>query len=95
MAIFPLETVNALHNLWLSPVAVIPQVGMRPRLIFDFTWSGLNNISKRLSPMEAVRFGGALQRILKQVLTADPRLVPVYLSKVDLMDAYMRLWARM
>ena len=45
--------------------------------------------------MEAMRFGGALQRILKQVLTAYPRLRPVYLIKVDLADAYMRLWGRM
>ena len=41
--------------------------------------------------MEAMRFGGAPQRILKQVLTADPRLGPVYLNKLDLADAYMRL----
>ena len=34
-------------------------------------------------------------RILKNVLTADPRLGPVYLSKVDLEDAYMRLWVSM
>ena len=44
--------------------------------------------------MEAMRFGGALQRILKQVLAADLRLGPVYLSKADLADAYMRLWVR-
>ena len=38
---------------------------------------------------------GALQRILKKVITMDPRLGPVYLSKVDLADAYMSLWVRM
>ena len=41
-----------------------------------------------------MRFWGALLRILKQVLTADPRLGPVHLSKVDLADVYMRLWVR-
>ena len=71
MTVFPLEAVNYLHNLWLSPVAVILQVGRRPRLIFYFTWSGLNEASKRLSPMEAMRFGGALQHILKYVFTAN------------------------
>ena len=45
--------------------------------------------------MEAMRFRGALQRILKQVLTANQRLGPVYLSMVDFVDAYMRLWVRM
>ena len=42
-----------------------------------------------------MRFGGTLQCILKQVLTADLHLGPVYLSRVDLADAYMRLWVRM
>ena len=40
-------------------------------------------------------FGGALQRILKQVLSSDLRLGLVYLRKVDLADAYMRLWVKM
>ena len=95
VTVFPLEVVNYLHNLWLSPVAVTPQVRSRLRLIFDFTWSGLNDVSKSLSPMEAMRFGGAIQRILNQVLTNNPHLGPVYLSKVDLEDAYTRLWVRM
>ena len=95
VAIFLLEPVTALQNLWLSPVAVIPRVGRRPQLMFDLTWIRINNISERLSPMEAIRLGGWLLRILKQLLTADPRLGPVYLSKVDLVDTYMRLWVRM
>ena len=51
VTVFPLEAVNYLHNLWLSPVAVIPQVGRRPRLIFNFTPSGRNEVSKRLDPI--------------------------------------------
>ena len=42
-----------------------------------------------------MRLGGALQRILKQVLTTNLHLGPVYLSRLDLADAYMRLWVRM
>ena len=63
-------------------------------MIFDFTWSGLNNTSERLSPMEAMRFGCVLQCIPKQVFTTDLCLGPVYLSKVDLTDAYMRFGVR-
>ena len=73
----------------------MPQVGRRIRLIFDFIWSGLNKSTKRLSPMEAMRFGGALHRILKQVLMADPCLGLVYPSKLYLSHAYMRLWVMM
>ena len=42
-----------------------------------------------------MRFGGVLLRILKQLITTDPRLGPVYLSKLNLEDTYMRLWVRM
>ena len=77
VVVSPLEAFTALQNLWLSPVAVIPQVGRGPQLIFDFPWKGLNDKAERLASMEAMIFGGALQRILKQVLTVDPRLGPV------------------
>ena len=86
VAVFTLEAVTSLKNLWFSPIAVIPHVGRRPQLIYDFTWSGLNNTSERLSPMDAMRFRGALQRILKEVLTADPRLGKVYHTKLNLAD---------
>ena len=45
--------------------------------------------------MEAIQFRVALIRILKKVHTADPHLGPVYLSKLNLAYAYMRLWVRM
>ena len=95
MSGFPFKSVTSLQNLWLLPIAVTPQVVRRLRPIFDFTRSGLNDISESLAPMEEIRFGGALQRILKQVLNSEPRLGPVHLSKVNLADAYMRLWVRM
>ena len=60
VTVFPLEVVNALHNLWPSLVAITPQVGRRPHLIFNFTWSGLNDVSKGLSPIELMCFRGAL-----------------------------------
>ena len=91
VTVFPLEKVAFLKNLWLSPVAVIPKVVRRPRLIYDFTWSGLNETTKSLVPIDAMCIGSALQRTLKRVLTADLHLGKFYLSKVNLADVYMRL----
>ena len=42
-----------------------------------------------------MRFSGALHHILKQVITSNLLLGPFYLSRVDLLDSYMRLWVRM
>ena len=41
-----------------------------------------------------MRFGGTLIHVIEHILTADPRLGPIYLIKVDLEDAFMRLWFR-
>ena len=75
--VLPLDMITALTNLWHYLLEVMPQVGQIPCLIFYFTWSGINESTKRLSPMEAMRFGSALCRILQQVLSANPRLGPV------------------
>ena len=44
--------------------------------------------------MEVMRFGGELYCILNQIIMADSQLALVYLSKVDFIDTYMRLWVR-
>ena len=89
--VFPFSSVSDLPNLCISPVAAIPQVGWRPCLIFDFTWSGLNQATDRVAPEESMRFGSALACIDRQALTTYPNLGPVYLRKVDLANAYMCL----
>ena len=45
--------------------------------------------------MEVIRFGGYLQRILNQVLSADLRLGTVLIIKVDLANVYMQLRGRL
>ena len=93
--LFSLAALRGLPKLWLLPVAVIPQARRRPRLIFDFTWSGLNEATAQDVPKEVMRFGGTLHHIIWGVLVSDPRLGPVYFGKMDLDDAYMWLWVRL
>ena len=62
------------------------------RLIIDFKWSGLNNTTSWESSAEAMQFGVTLFHIIMWVLTEDPMLGPVYLSKFDLDDIYIHLW---
>ena len=92
--LFPLSTVHGLPNLWLSPVAVIPQVGQRLHLTIGFTWIGLNKSTALKAPKDAMQFGGTLHHIIRRVLTPDPSIGSVYLLKVDLTDAYVQLWFR-
>ena len=54
--VFPMAAVCNLPKLWLSPVTAIPQVGRRPRIIFDLTWSGLNKATAQEAPEKGNAF---------------------------------------
>ena len=65
---------------------------MLPQFIFGLTLISLNVDVTLQAPQEAMHFGGTLNRLIKRILAAYPRLGPIYLIKVDLVDAYMCLW---
>ena len=46
----------------------------------------------RLDLQEAIQFGTAFKRLMGKILTADPLYSPVFLSKVNISDAYMCAW---
>ena len=71
---------------------VILQNRRQPRLIFNIIWSGLNTTTDRKAPLEVIYIGGTLNCIIWRMLTTNPCLGPVYLGKLDLSDAYMRIW---
>jgi hypothetical protein len=64
----------------------VPQCDCGPRTIIDYTFSGVNDETLRLSPKEAMQFGRALHdRLLCQIRFAPPQHGPIYmLSKVNL-----------
>ena len=78
-------------NLAIPPLAAIPQQGIKPRLIYDFSWSGLNKAVTQVTHKEAMCFGKSLYIIIDCILAAPPKLGPALLNKVDLKDAYMRI----
>ena len=42
-----------------------------------------------------MRFGKSLYRVINCILNAPPKLGPTFLKKVDLANAYMRIWVRL
>ena len=89
--VLPASEVTNLTGLRLSPPGVVPQLGRRPRWIVDYTWSRVNADTLPLAPVEAMQFGHALDRILREIMLADPRMGPVKLLKVDLSDGFYRV----
>jgi hypothetical protein len=89
--VLPYHLVQHLPNLRISPLGVVPQRERRPRIIVDYTFSGVNDDTVRQARPEAMQFGGALERILRAILHAPAHHGPVYLIKIDLSDGFYRI----
>ena len=50
MNIFTWEAVKHLPGLWLSPLDSAPQAGRQQRLIYNLSWSGLNEKADQAAP---------------------------------------------
>ena len=62
--------------------------------IVDYTFSDVNSETVPLAPREAMQFGRALQRIIQTIVQANPRCGPVHMSKIDIADAFYRVWVQ-
>ena len=89
--ILPAAIALSLPGLRTSPPGVVPQRGRRPRWIGDYTWSGVNQETIPLFAGEAMQFGHALDRILREILLANPSHGYVFLTKTDLSDGFYRV----
>ena len=65
--ILPASTVESLPGLQVSPPGVVPQRERRPRWICDYTFSGVNGDTLPLAALDAMQFGHALDRILREI----------------------------
>ena len=93
--VLPYDEVKDLPGLRLSPIGVVPQRDRRPRTIVDYSFYGVNDETCRLAPEEAMRFGQAFQRLIEDIVNADPKYGPVHLCKVDISDGFYRVWLRL
>ena len=89
--ILPFDSVKHLPGLRLSPPGCVPQRDRRPRWICDYTFSGVNEETLELFAKESMQFGHALDRLLREILLADPKLGETYLIKVDISDGFYRI----
>lgn len=89
--VLPFELVKDLPNLRLSPIGVVPQHDRRPRTIVDLSYFGVNDATQPAAALDAMQFGRALERIIRDIVCADPSLGPIKLIKVDLADGFYRM----
>ena len=89
--ILPYHLVRPLIPLRLSPLGCVPQRERRPRIINDYTYSGINPSTLKMAPPDSMQWGKALHRVLWYIFHADTRHGPVLLSKTDLSDGFYQL----
>jgi hypothetical protein len=82
------------RNLRISPLRVVPQRKRRPQTICDYSFFLVNDDTIELCPAESMQFGRALLHILQKIDRSEPRLGPVYLSKIDILDGFYRIAIR-
>lgn len=90
--ILPARFLQDIPGLRLSPLGLVPQRDRRDRMISDYTYFGVNGKTLQLSPKHAMQFGCALNRLLYEIYHANPQFGLVYMSKIDLVDGFYRLW---
>jgi hypothetical protein len=88
----PADQARKLPNLRISPIGVVPQRDRRPRTIVDYSFSDVNLDTCPVAPQEA--FGTALQRIVEDIVNADPQWGPEHMCKVDIADGFYRVGVR-
>lgn len=89
--VLPAREVMHLPGLRIAPPGVVEQRERRPRTIIDYSFNGVNSETLPLAAMEAMQFGHALDRILREILLSDPALGPVKMMKIDLSDGFYRV----
>ena len=90
----PYTAVQDWPTLRIPPLGVVPQRDRRPRLIVDYTYSGLNEETLPLAPREAMQFGRALQHVCSNIVYAPPQYGPVSMSNIDITDGFYRVWVQ-
>ena len=88
--VLPYSVVRLLPNLRLSPTGLVPQRDRRDRLIVDYSFSGVNQDTLSDAP-DSLQFGYALPRLIQKLQRADTRCGPIFLAKIDVADAFMRI----
>jgi hypothetical protein len=108
--VIPWEELKRLHppNLKISPMAAVPQVGCRPRIILDLSFpvyqdvdgvvtamqASVNNTTALRAPKEAVHKIGKVLPWLLTYMRDTPADLHILVSKLDISDGFWQLIVR-
>ena len=80
-----------LPGLRLSPPEVKVERDRRPRWLGNYSHYKTNAETLPVACLSEMQYGRALDRLLCDIVFADPALVPVYILKTDVSDGFYRI----
>ena len=61
-------------------------------MISDYSFFGVNEDTVPLAPPETMQSGQTLKRLLQRIHRVNNVIGSLYMSKIDLLDGFYRLW---
>ena len=87
-AVMPCLVAKELTGLGLIPPGVKEERDRRPRWLGNYSYYNLNAENSPIAALSAMKYGRALDGLIREVVTADSTLGPVYVLKADVSDGF-------
>ena len=90
--VLPYLVAKRLPGLRSIPTGVKLDRDRRPRLLGDYSYFKTNAETLLVICLSVMKYGRALDRLIRKIVYADPALGYVYLLKADVSDGFYRIW---
>ena len=87
----PYPFLRYLPQLQISPLDCVPQQDWCPRMINDYTFSGVNPSTITGAPPESMQWSRTFNQMIWYIYTADQRKGTVLFSKTDISDGFYQI----
>ena len=78
----------------VEPPGVKIERNHRPRWLGDYSFNLINAETLPICDLSAMQYGRCLDRLLREIVYADPKLGPVHMIKADVSDGFYRIGLR-
>ena len=66
----------------------------RPRWLYDYSYSNVNVETLPISALYVMKYGRALDRLIREVIIEDPALGPVYVMEAGIINRFYHIGLR-
>ena len=92
--VLPYSVAKWLLGISLSPPGVKVEWDQRPRWLGNYSYFKTNAETLPVDCLSAMQYGRALDRLIHEIVYADPALGYDYLLKADVSDGFYRIGLR-